>query len=57
MYKRQVELNAAGNYTTSQYSYTGTESVVTGTERVWVLTIKENNCTDSGLSLIHILSG
>lgn len=43
-----VELNAAGNYTTSQYSYTGTESVVTGTERVWVLTIKENNCTDSG---------
>ncbi len=31
-----VELNAAGNYTTSQYSYTGTESVVTGTERVWV---------------------
>ena len=36
-----VELNAAGNYTTSQYSYTGTESVVTGTERVWVVKIKD----------------
>ena len=37
-----VELNAAGNYTTSQYSYTGTESVVTGTERVWVVKIKDS---------------
>ena len=53
-----VELNAAGNYTTSQYSYTGTESVVTGTERVWVLTIKENNCTDSGIkAAVDALSG
>ena len=53
-----VELNAAGNYTTSQYSYTGTESVVTGTERVWVLTIKENNCTDSGTkAAVDALSG
>ena len=46
-----VELNAAGNYTTSQYSYTGTE-------RVWVLTIKENNCTDSGIkAAVDALSG
>ncbi|UOX45963.1 S-layer homology domain-containing protein [Flavonifractor plautii] len=53
-----VELNAAGNYTTSQYSYTGTESVVTGTERVWVLTIKENNCTNSGIkAAVDALSG
>ena len=53
-----VELNAAGNYTTSQYSYTCTESVVTGTERVWVLTIKENNCTDSGIkAAVDALSG
>ena len=53
-----VELNAAGNYTTSQYSYTGTESVVTGTERVWVLTIKENNCADSGIkAAVDALSG
>ena len=42
-----VELNAAGNYTTSQYSYTGTESVVTGTERVWVLTIKDSSVNDA----------
>ena len=41
-----VELNAAGNYTTSQYSYTGTESVVTGTERVWKLNITD----ETGLS-------
>ena len=53
-----VELNAAGNYTTSQYNYTGTESVVTGTERVWVLTIKENNCADSGIkAAVDALSG
>ena len=53
-----VELNAAGNYTTSQYSYTGTESVVTGTERVWVLTIKENNCAGSGIkAAVDALSG
>lgn len=42
-----VELNAAGNYTTSQYSYTGTESVVTGTERVWVVKIKDSSVNDA----------
>ena len=42
-----VELNAAGNYTTSQYSYTGTESVVTGTERVWVVKIKDSFVNDA----------
>ena len=42
-----VELNAAGNYTTSQYSYTGTESVVTGTERVWVVKIKDSTVNDA----------
>ena len=42
-----VELNAAGNYTSSQYSYTGTESVVTGTERVWVVKIKDSSVNDA----------
>ena len=42
-----VELNAAGNYTPSQYSYTGTESVVTGTERVWVVKIKDSSVNDA----------
>ena len=42
-----VALNAAGTYTTSQYSYTGTESVVTGTERVWVVKIKDSSVNDA----------
>lgn len=38
-----VELSANGSdYITSQYSYTGTESVVTGTERVWRVDIKDS---------------
>ena len=46
-----VELNAAGNYTTSQYSYTGTESVVTGTERVWVVKVAEK-VTDANVKAL-----